>query len=105
MKKKNVKIKLNEFIYNVKYWADFSKLIAGQIDTITFNTVKEKKEVEKSEKDEKTEEETNETEENKKETEEMYENDCECNYTDDVFINYIIYALLFLIFLKIIFKK
>jgi hypothetical protein len=108
LKKKNTKIKLNEFIYNVKYWADFSKLIAGKLDTIVFNTI-----MEKPTEDERTTEPTEDertTEPTEEETtpepvEEMYENDCDCEYDEnDKYINYTIYVLILLIMFKFFLK-
>jgi hypothetical protein len=37
------KDKINDFIYNMKYWPDFSKLIAAELSTIIFNVKEENK--------------------------------------------------------------
>jgi len=37
LKKKDVKLYESEYIYEPQYWPDFSKLIAGNLDTIKFN--------------------------------------------------------------------
>ena len=94
LKNKNVKIKLEDFIYNIKNWPDFSKLIAGELNTIVFNNAEIKP--------------TASPIPTIKLTEEKYEDGddvCVCDYEqNDNLINYTIYVLIILILSKIIFK-
>jgi hypothetical protein len=87
------------------YWTDFSKMIAGELDTIVFNTILEKSAEEKTDETipEPSEEQKEETTED---IEEMYENDCDCEYdNNEKFINYTIYVLIFLILFKFFLKN
>jgi hypothetical protein len=86
LKNKNTKIKLEDFIYDIKKWPDFSKLIAGDLNTVVFNN--EIKPTPKSE--------------------EKYEYDdkdvCDCAQNDGL-INYTICVLIILILSKFFLKK
>jgi hypothetical protein len=82
LKNKNTKIKLNEFIYDVKFWPDFSKLIAGELNTIIFNN----------------------PEKTLPSTKEKYEEDDQDQDIRD-YDDYIIYVLIILIFSKFFLKK